>query len=349
MRTTRNKWGLPTAVLVCLLASCGSTATNGNATNDGAGAAATAAGNAPRSAVTIADDCGLDVEVPTPPQRAVALEQGATEVMLSLGLADRMVGTSYLTDPVLPELADAYASVPVLADAYPSPEEFRAAEPDFAYSMLISAFTPEVAGTRTELAELGVPAYVTRTQCETADTSTDFSFDVFDQEIRDIGAVFNVSDRAEELIAEQQADRAAAEQVAQEVEGAPSIAWLYSTYNGAPIVAGPGGVPDAADDLLGATNVFSDLASPWSETSWEQIAARDPDVIVLADLTRGRPGDSAADKRALLTQDDVTANLSAVRTGRLIDVPGSALDPSVRTASAIADVARAMATTKENA
>lgn len=337
--TTIIKKGVPVIALAVLLAGCSSTPDDAATTGDAA--------SPKRSAVTIPDDCGLDVVVPAPPQRAVALEQGATEVMLSLGLADRMVGTSYLTDPVLPELADAYASVPVLAAGYPSPEAFRAADPDFAYSMLVSAFTPEVAGERGELAELGVPAYVTRTQCETAGTSADFSFDVFDQEVQDIGEAFGVSDRAEQLVTQQQAERTTAAQVAGRLSGAPTIAWLYSTYNGAPIVAGPGGVPDAADDLLGASNVFDDLASAWTETSWEQIAARDPDVIVLADLTRGRPGDSAADKRDLLTQDAVTADLTAVHTGALIEVPGSALDPSVRTASAIADVARAMADLEE--
>lgn len=39
--------------------------------------------------------------------------------MLSLGLEDRMVGTSYLTDPVLPDLAEPYESAPVAGEMYP--------------------------------------------------------------------------------------------------------------------------------------------------------------------------------------------------------------------------------------
>lgn len=280
--------------------------------------------------------------VQSPPARALALEQGATEVMLSLGLEDRMIGTSYLTDPVLPELADAYASVPVLAPMYPSPEVVRSSEPDFVYSMLSSAFTPEVAGTRSELAALGVPSYVTRMNCEDPALNEDFTFTTFFQEVTDIAAAFGVPERGEQLVADQQRQLDDASAQAAAVTGEPSIMWFYSTYNGAPIVAGPGGVPDHIDELVGARNVFDDLDAKWSEVTWEAIAERDPDVIVIADLTRGRAGDSEADKRELLATDSVASQLSAVRADHVLALPGSALDPSVRSVAAVPVLAQAL-------
>ena len=48
------------------------------------------------------------------------MNQPATEIMLALGLQDRMIGTAYLDDAILPAYADAYATVPVLAKEYPS-------------------------------------------------------------------------------------------------------------------------------------------------------------------------------------------------------------------------------------
>ena len=57
--------------------------------------------------VTI-ENCDLTITYDQPPQRAVAMAQHATEVMLTLGLQDHMVGTAYLEDPILPNLADAY-------------------------------------------------------------------------------------------------------------------------------------------------------------------------------------------------------------------------------------------------
>lgn len=99
-----------------------------------AGCSATEAGttatDAPGYPMTISN-CGVEVTVDAPPQRAVALNQGSAEIMLSLGLADRMVGTATWTDPVRNNLAADNAKVPRLADNNPSFEVVLDTEPDF--------------------------------------------------------------------------------------------------------------------------------------------------------------------------------------------------------------------------
>lgn len=335
---------MSSAAAVVLLAGCGGspTAPAAAASADGSSTASPTAAGGPAYPVTVQDVCGQDVQVQAPPRRAIALEQGATEVMLSLGLQDRMVGTSYLTDPVLPELAEAYARVPVLAKMYPAPEVVRSAEPDFLYSMLSSAFTPEVAGTRQELGSLGVPAYVTRMNCEDPKLSRDFTFDALFREVTDVAVVFGVPERAAQLVADQRRQLEEATAKAAAVTGEPTIMWFYSTYHGAPVVAGPGGVPAELNKLVGARNVFDDLDSKWGEVTWEAIAQRNPEVIVIADLTRGRAGDSAADKRKLLAADSIASQLRAVKDNRIVALPGSALDPSVRSVAAVPTLAQAL-------
>ena len=49
-------------------------------------------------------NCGVQSWIPNSPQRAVTMNQGTTEVMLALGLEDRMAGTAYLDDYIWPEL-----------------------------------------------------------------------------------------------------------------------------------------------------------------------------------------------------------------------------------------------------
>ena len=77
------------------------------------------------------ENCGRTITIDAPPQRAVSLNQGSTEILLSLGLADRMVGTATWTDPVRENLADENAKVPRLADNKPSFEVVLDTEPDF--------------------------------------------------------------------------------------------------------------------------------------------------------------------------------------------------------------------------
>ncbi|XVV15311.1 ABC transporter substrate-binding protein [Actinoplanes sp. CA-131856] len=286
----------------------------------------------PPPAAASITNCGLPITVKAAPQRAITMEQNATEILLSLGLADRMAGTSYQTDPVLPSLKTAYDSVPVLAKLYPSREKVLEARPDFVYSTFTSAYAGEAAGPRQDLAKLDVPAYLSRFACE-KDPAT-FAFDGLFGEIEEVATLFGVPERGKSLVAD---ERARLDTALKTKHDGTSLLWYYSGTS-TPHVAGPGGVPAAITELLGAENVYGDAQQTWPAGSWEQIAARNPDVIVLADLTRGGDGDSAQSKIAYLKANPVTAKLDAVKAGRFITVPGSSMDPGVRSVSAVETV-----------
>lgn len=330
MRTILIPTAASGAVLVAALAGCAAP-----------GASAGAAPSDAADGVTVTS-CGLDVTVTAPPERAVTLEQGATELLLALGLGDRMAGTAYLTDAVDPAYAEDYAAVPVLADQYPTAEQLRETAPDFVYSMRASAFAADAVGERAELADLGVPAYLSANDCEDpALVAHEVGFDQIFAEVTDLAALFGVEDRGADLVADQ---RAVLDEVAAAAPdaGGLDVAWIYSTINGAPIVAGSAGLPQTLTELAGASNAFDDLDAQWAETSWDAIAQRDPDVLVLADLSRGLAGDSAADKTAQLRADAVTAQLSAVRDDRLVAIPATEMDPSVRSIDALSTLSGAL-------
>ena len=90
----------------------------------------------------VVENCTVSTTYERPPARAVTLNQAATEVMLALHLEDRLVGTAYLDDRILPGLSAAYERVPVLASKYPSMEVLLAARPDFLYAAYPGAFGP---------------------------------------------------------------------------------------------------------------------------------------------------------------------------------------------------------------
>ena len=89
--------------------------------------------------VTI-ENCGFTQTFTAPPERAVSLTQHTTEIMLALGLQDKMVGTAYLDDAILPQYDAAYKKIPVLSDKYPSHEVLLGVSPDFVISGFASAF-----------------------------------------------------------------------------------------------------------------------------------------------------------------------------------------------------------------
>ncbi|MFI7240632.1 ABC transporter substrate-binding protein [Streptomyces qinglanensis] len=281
---------------------------------------------------TTVTSCGRTLSFDGPPERAVTLDQSATETLLELGLGERMAGTAYLKTKVAEEYRDAYRRVPVLSPDLLTGEQLRAATPDLAVASSAELYAKDRAGTRAELAELDLPSYVSAVDCPERNDPDKTAFDLLFDDYENYGRIFGVEKRAAKLAGEQRAVVKQAARTADRVEGEPTVVWLYSVYDDKPYVAGKGGLPSEMSRLVGAKNAFDDVDEEWPEVSWAQIADRDPDFIVVGDLSeRGKPGDSAEDKLAMMREHPTVSELSAVRKNRIIEAPGIEMDPSVRT------------------
>lgn len=308
------------AALLLLVAGCAEPPTTSDATGD---------------AITVTS-CGQELSFPSPPKRVVTLDQTSTEMMLELGLVDRMAGTSNLKVAVAPEYRADYATVPVLSPKLLTGEQLLATRPDLVMASFLSQYTADRVGTREELAELGLPTFASAEACPEENDPDLTPFDLLFSDYAALGRIFGVEDRAKALVEEQRAVVARAAKAGEQARSEPTMLWLYSTLNGVPYVAGGSGLPSEMSRLLGARNAFDDVDEDWPEVSWERIAERDPDVIVVGDLSeRGAPGDSAAEKIATLRQHPVLSQLSAVRDNQIIEVPGIGMDPSVRSVATL--------------
>ncbi len=289
-------------------------------------AAVTAPASATFAPVTL-DNCGTDVTVDAPPERVVTIKSTATEMLLALGLQDRMVGTAFADGPVPAEYADAYASVPVVSDKVPGQEAVLALGPDLVYGGWESNFSADGAGDRPTLAQRGIASYVSPAACKEKGYMPDpLTFDDVFDEIREVASLFGVTDRAEQLVADQRDLLASAQQPAE-----PTTALWYSSGGDQPYVGAGIGAPQMIMDAAGLTNVFADVRDTWTSTGWEQVVAADPDVIVLVDAT-WNPADK---KIAMLETNPATSQLTAVREHRYLTVPFAASEAGVRNAEAV--------------
>ncbi|MGA6161619.1 ABC transporter substrate-binding protein [Amycolatopsis magusensis] len=302
-------------------------------------------GPAEPPATRTAENCGHRVSVAEPPERAVALNQGSAEILLSLGLADRMAGTATWTDPVLPALAADNAKVPRLAENNPSFEAVLAVEPDFVAASFVSTLGQGGVATREQFEQLGVPTYVSPTDClkdneaggDGVRTET-LTMEVVYTEIRQLASLFGVEPRGEQLITELKGrmDRATMH--------ARDVSLLYWFANAeSPYLAGCCGAPGVITTTLGARNVFDDTHAEWPQINWETVAERDPRVIVLGDLTRrSQTAETGEAKIAFLEAHPVTRNLEAVKNKRFVLLSGQAMNPSIRTVDGTEQVAQAL-------
>jgi iron complex transport system substrate-binding protein len=323
--------GLAGAALA-LLAACGggSTPLDTGAPHAAGQPAPDPGGTAGRFPVTV-ENCGLVQTFDRPPTRAVTMNQHVTEVLLALGLEGSMAGTAYLDSAVRADLAGAHAAVPVLAERYPSREQVLAVEPDLVVGGFRSAFGDDAAGSRESLAEAGIATYLTSGYCPDRDEAQ--TLDLVIGDITNLGAIFGVPDRAEALVAE---ILAPVEATAARLEGVePVEVFVYDSGTDQAFTAAGHENTTALLALAVARNVFDDVAAAFTEVSWEDVVARDPDAVVVLDY-----GDeSAEDKVAFLRAHPVASTLRAVQGERFVVVELTDVVPGIRNGDAVAALA----------
>jgi iron complex transport system substrate-binding protein len=281
------------------------------------------------SPVTL-DNCGTPVTIEAPPTKVVSIKSTATEMLLALGLQDVMIGTAFADGPVPDEYAAAYDAIPVISDKVPGQEALLGLEPDFVYGGWESNFSADGVGDRAALAKLGITSYVSPAACKEEGYMPDpLTFGEVEDEIRQVAAIFGVPERAEELIAQQEATLAEAANPEQE-----TTALWYSSGSDTPYVGAGIGAPQMIMDAAGLTNIFADVHDTWTSAGWEQVVAADPDVIVLVDAT----WNTAQKKIDLLESNPATSQLTAVREKRYLTVPFAAGEAGVRNAEAVASL-----------
>lgn len=297
-----------------------------------AGCAAPAPATTPEPEAVTVENCGTPVTFDTPPQRVVTIKSTSTEMMLALGVGDRIVGTAFQDGPVPDAWAADAAGLTEISDFMPSEEAVLELEPDLVYSGWESAFAADAAGERAELASLGVNSYVQPAACRSADVPPKLTFDEVFREIQEAADIFGVS--ADDLLA---AQREELSQITRDDRGLTAL-W-YSSGTDIPYVGAGLGAPQLVLETAGLTNIAGDIDMTWASYGWESIVAADPDVIVLIDAD----WNTAASKIELLASNPATAALSAVQNERYIVLPFPAGEAGVRTVSAAASVAAQLA------
>ncbi|MEW1583367.1 ABC transporter substrate-binding protein [Streptomyces microflavus] len=290
-------------------------------------------------------NCGRTVTVKAPPQRAVSVDQGSTEILLSLGLADRIAATATWSDPVMKGLEKANAGVERISDNRPSSEKVLDKEPDFLSASFASTLAKGGVAPREQFEKLGVPTYISPADCIGKDNSgggdgartEPLTMDSVYTEVRELAQVFGVPERGDALV-EKLRGRVAKATDGIDASNASLLYWFSDSK--APYLAGCCGAPGVITRKLGAKNVFDDTHDEWPQISWETVADRNPDVLVIGDLSRTiQTAESAEKKIEFLESNPVTKTMDAVKNRRYVLLSGQAMNPTIRTVEGLERVA----------
>ncbi|WP_306152848.1 ABC transporter substrate-binding protein [Roseovarius sp. MMSF_3281] len=302
------------------------------------------------------ENCGQPITFDAAPQTTVTVGQSATETLYSLGLADRVTGTSVWFNPVLPEYAEVNAKIERLADNDPSFESIANKKPGLvAVQYEWHVGSSGIVATREQFHDLGIPTYIMPADCDTKDNTTGgdgtrtsaFSTDSVYKGIRELAEIYDVQAAGEGLVTELQDREAAAIELARSLdlpEGISAAFWFSSAdLEIDPYVAGQKGAPGYMMDKLGIENVIQS-DEEWPTVGWETIARADPTVLVIAEMDRRRfPADDIDKKMEFLRTDPVASQMTAVREGRIVIMDAHAMSATMRTIFGLETVAEALA------
>lgn len=275
--------------------------------------------------------CDREVTFDAPPARAISHDVNLTEMMLVLGLRDRMVGYTGISGwKTLDEDSRAgVAELPELSAKYPTREVLAAAEPDFFfagwnYGMKVGGeVTPET------LEPLGIKTYELTESCIHIGPKAKSSMEDMYADLLNLGRIFGVEAKADELVAGYKARMAAvSDGVDRET---PLRVFVYDSGEEAPFTAGAYAMPTALIQAAGGVNIMDDLEKSWAEIGWEPVVERNPEVIVIVNY-----GDVTAEQKiAFLKGSPAFAGIDAVKNDRFVVLDYVEATPGPRNIKAV--------------
>lgn len=281
------------------------------------------------------NSCDRQVTFKQAPRHALSHDINMTQMMLALGLKPRMVGYSGVSGwkAVTPQMSTLLDGLPELAAKYPSVETLLNANVDFLfagwdYGMRVGGdLTPQT------LAPLGINVYELTESCAFVMKRPAASLDDTYNDLRNLGRIFDVQDRANALIAQMQ------EQVTEVQKDLPKDkprVFLYDSGEDRAMTSGRLGMPQALIDAAGGRNILDDVEASWTRVNWETVVERNPQVIVIVDYSEV----TAEQKQQFLLNNQALQGVDAIKNQRFIVIPYVQATPGIDNVLAVETLAK---------
>ncbi|MBU4531954.1 MAG: ABC transporter substrate-binding protein [Hoeflea sp.] len=293
---------------------------------------------APAFAGTTVESCNRSVTFDAPPKAAISNDVNLTEMMLVLGLADRMVGYTGISGwkTLDEEMRAGVQALPELSEKYPSKEVIIGADADFFfagwnYGMKVGGeVTPET------LEPFGVKVYELTESCIHIGPKAKVSMDDMYNDLLNLGRIFGVEDKAQALVEGYKAELAAFDATLSKKE-TPLRVFVYDSGEDAPFTAGRYAMPTAMIEAAGGVNIMGDFDKSWATVNWEAVVERDPEVIFIVNY-----GDVTAEQKIdFMKTNPAFADVDAVKNDRFVVLEYVEATPGPRNIKAIRKLAAA--------
>ena len=275
--------------------------------------------------------CNRIVTFDAPPERAISNDVNLTEMMLVLGLADRMVGYTGISGwkTLDEEMRMGVKKLPELSKKYPSKEVLIGADADFFfagwnYGMKVGGpVTPET------LEPFGIKVYELSESCTHIMNKNKASIEDMYNDLLNLGRIFEIEDKAKTLV------KSYREQVTELSKNTqskdPLRVFVYDSGEDTPFTAGLFAMPTALIEAAGGKNIMNNFKKSWGKVTWEEVIDRNPEVIVIVNYGNV----TAEQKKEFMMTNPAFAQIDAVKNNRFVTLEYVEATPGPRNIKAI--------------
>lgn len=248
------------------------------------------------------------------PQRVVSISQANTELLIALGLGDKIVATAHRFSPVYEVMENEYNSIPFIAEeGYPSKEVVLEQEPD----MLVgwgSLFAEDALGSVETWHERGIYTYLmSNTVSGLGNRTVEFLYD----DIEELGKIFNVEEEAEATIFDMKERISAITEKVSEIpeQERVNVVTIQYIYENEFLGRGGSDLVHNLAELAGGNHISEN-----GKQNMEVLVDLNPDVIIVLDLSTS----PAQEKIDAILENPTLQNINAVKNNRFVVLEHSA-------------------------
>ena len=289
-------------------------------------------------AQTVVQSCDRKLTFDEPPTAAISNDVNLTEMMLVLGLAERMVGYTGISgwktlDPVM---RLGIAELPELSSKYPSKEVLIGADADFFFAGWNYGMKVRGEVTPDTLAPFGIQVYELTESCIHVGKKAAASMNDMYNDLRNLGLIFDLGNKAENLVSAYEKDLNDYLASLEPLNFVPRV-FVYDSGEDVAFTAGRYAMPNALIEAAGGSNIMKDFQKSWATVTWEAVIERNPEVIVIVNYGEV----SAEEKRAFMISNPAFSNIDAVKNDRFVTLEYVEATPGPRNIGAIKKLAAA--------
>ncbi|MFC2615562.1 MAG: ABC transporter substrate-binding protein [Treponema sp.] len=272
------------------------------------------------------------------PERVVSLSFSETQLLVALGLQDKIVGIATAETgfaDCLPEYQENLHKLKIISDSTPTFEVLLESNPDFVVGTVYS-FTEYGVAPAEDFVKNDIPYYALRgTYVENPAIEDTY------KDIENLGKIFKVEERAATLIKRLKEREA---QYAAHISKEKSCkVFVYNSGDEKQAdTIGKNCLDEKIVSMAGGQNIFNDIAKRYARVSWEEVAVRNPQLIVIYDYNDGITAGTLEEKIAELKNNPGLSDVEAIKHNNFTSVKLIEVFPGLQIFDAIEKIQTAI-------